>query len=136
MEVVIESKILNHKAAHQLSTVNPSTIFAAQRMMRILMTMRNNPNVTMVIGIVSKTKIGFTKPFSNASTNARIIAVTPLSIETPGKKNEAITAASAVTNIFPMKRMVNNLKFIRSPAARKNLQAVNIFLPAPAILLH
>jgi hypothetical protein len=62
---------------------------------------KNKPSVSIVMGIVSTIRIGFTKPLSSASTTASMIAVTLLSILTPGNRYDTIIAATAVTNIFP-----------------------------------
>ena len=50
------------------------------------MTSKKRPNVTIVTGIVRKTKIGFKNVFKIANTIATIKAVVKLSTEIPGKK--------------------------------------------------
>ena len=125
--VTIDNKKLNNKADHQSLTEKPGTIPAAHFIIRILMTSKNKPSVTIVIGMVSMMRIGFIKPLSNASTIARIIAVTLLLILTPGKIYDAINAATAVINIFPK-------NFIIRQSVHKILLLQNIFLQAASIL--
>ena len=115
--VVSESKILNNNADHQSFTVKPGTIAAAHFIMRILITSRNKPSVTIVIGIVSTMRIGFTIPLSNASTAASIIAVTLSLIVTPGNKYATIKAATAVTSILPI-----NFPIAKQLSIHKSLQ--------------
>ena len=81
--VTIESTMLNHNAAHQFTTVKPGTILADHLIRRILITSKNKPSVSMVIGMVRIIKIGFTKLLSSASTTAKSIALNPLSKWTP-----------------------------------------------------
>ncbi len=99
--VASESKILNNNADHQSLTVKPGTIAAAHFIISILITSRNKPSVRIVIGIVRIIRIGFTKPLSNASTNASMMAVTLSFMFTPGNRYAAIKAATAVTSILP-----------------------------------
>jgi len=61
-------------AVQKLETLNPSTSLSAKRIMHALITKRNNPKVTMVIGNVRMTKIGFTNKFRMDKTTATIIA--------------------------------------------------------------
>lgn len=61
-------------AVQKLETLNPSTSLSANRIMHALITKRNNPKVTMVIGNVRMTKIGFTNKFRMDKTTATIIA--------------------------------------------------------------
>jgi len=63
-------------------------------------TIRNNPKLTMVIGIVNKTIIGFTMAFKNESTAATITAIRGVSTLTPFRKYELTITASAETNSF------------------------------------
>lgn len=98
--------MLNHSADHQFATVKPLTKVDAHLMIMMLITSRNKPNVASVIGMVSMINIGLMKVFSSASTNAKISAVIPLFMDTPGSRYEAMSAASAVTNILPIKRSI------------------------------
>ena len=66
----IETIILNHKAAHQFSTLKPGTNVATHLMITILITSKNNPKVNIVIGMVSNTNIGFTNVFKKPNTMA------------------------------------------------------------------
>lgn len=65
-------------------------------MMSAFIIKRKRPNVIMVTGKVSTTKIGRTINLRSASTKATSIAVTKLSTITPGKIFERTTTAMAV----------------------------------------
>jgi len=54
-------------------------------MINALITNRNKPNVTTVIGKVSTTKTGFTNKRNSAKTTATIIADQKLATATPGR---------------------------------------------------
>lgn len=84
--VTIERIMLNNNAHQKPFTVNPLTIFAASKIIKALITKRNNPSVTTVMGSVKKIKTGFTILLSNASTRATMMAVTASSTFTPGNK--------------------------------------------------
>ena len=72
----IDNRILN-KIAHQiLSTEKPLINLSAKRIIAALITNKNNPNVTIVIGNVSITNNGFTNKFKIDNTTATIIADT------------------------------------------------------------
>jgi hypothetical protein len=71
----MDNRILNSIAVHKLATENPSIILSASKIIMALIMSRNNPNVTMVIGSVKITRIGFTNTFSMARTAATISAV-------------------------------------------------------------
>lgn len=58
-----------------LLTEKPSINLSANKIIKALITSKNNPKVTMVIGKVKMTKIGFTNRFKTDSTTATIIAV-------------------------------------------------------------
>lgn len=62
-------------AIHILLTEKPSISLSANKIIKALITNKNNPNVTMVIGKVKITKIGFTSKFNTDNTTATIIAV-------------------------------------------------------------
>jgi hypothetical protein len=58
---------------------------AAISMMTALIINRKSPRVTMVMGRVKITKIGFTMKLRRLNTTATIIAVTMESTPTPGR---------------------------------------------------
>jgi hypothetical protein len=60
-----------------------------------LMIKRKRPRVTMVIGRVRMTSMGFTKKFRTLSTMATMIAVIMESTPTPGRTYESMITASA-----------------------------------------
>ena len=66
-------------------------------MIHALMTNKNNPNVTMVIGIVKITRIGFTIKLSSPNTMATIRAATNPVTSTPGRKCAKSITIPAVT---------------------------------------
>ena len=70
------------------------------------MTNKNNPKVTIVIGNVRITKIGFTIALSKANTTATIIAEVNVTSPTPGRKYDKIKTATAVNNKRRIKLMV------------------------------
>lgn len=63
-----------------------------------LITNRNKPKVTIVIGMVNTTSIGFTIKRSNAITTATMIAEIYPSTATPGSILDNNTTARAVNN--------------------------------------
>ena len=74
-------KIILNKSAHQKpSILIPSINLAASKINPAFITKRKSPSVTMVMGNVRKTKIGFKIAFKNANTNAKISAVPILEI--------------------------------------------------------
>lgn len=73
---------------------------AAIRMIIALMTSRKRPNVTMVIGKVRITSMGFTTTLSILSTKATMRAVVKESTPMPGRTYESITTASAFKSSF------------------------------------
>lgn len=96
--------MLNINAHQNPSTIKPGTIELAIRIINAFITNKNNPNVTIVTGIVSTTKKGFRILFNKANTAATIIADRKLSIWTPGNKYDvtiiAIPLISILNNIF------------------------------------
>lgn len=62
-------------AVHILDTANPSINLSAKRIMIALITNKNNPKVSIVIGSVKMINIGLTKTLRIAITIATIIAV-------------------------------------------------------------
>jgi hypothetical protein len=69
-----ERMMLKNNACRKPSTLNPSTSFSAKMIMTALITSRNKPSVTIVIGIVRIVRTGFTMAFKKASTMATINA--------------------------------------------------------------
>ena len=71
--------------AHQkLVTWNPSMSLDVKRIIIALITRRKSPRVTMVMGNVRMTNMGFTKKFRRLSTMATIMAVIIESTPNPG----------------------------------------------------
>jgi hypothetical protein len=60
----------------------------------------NKPNVTIVIGNVSTTKIGFNTAFTIPRTTPTIIAIPKLSKVTPGRIYEEIKTARPLMRMF------------------------------------
>jgi hypothetical protein len=85
IDVAIDSKRLKINAHQKPSIVNPGTSLLARMIIKALITNRNNPNVTMVIGRVRSTRSGFSKAFKMANTNAKTKAVVKLLMCTPGR---------------------------------------------------
>lgn len=69
-------------------------------MMMALITNKNKPNVSMVIGNVKTINMGFTVTLKIPNTTATIIALIKLVTSTPGKKYESTITAKAVNNIL------------------------------------
>ena len=98
---------LNSKAVQKPLTAKPLMKFAAKRMITALITKRNKPKVTMVIGKVNRTKTGFTNASNTANTTARIMAdVKPSASCTPGRNLAKMTTASAVNSNLIIKFML------------------------------
>lgn len=91
----MESKILNNTAIQILLTENPSIKLSANKMIKALIINKNKPNVTMVIGKVKITNMGFTNKFRTDKTIATIIAVVYVSTLTPVKKCAITNTAMA-----------------------------------------
>ena len=88
-------------AVHILETPNPSIKLSASRIIKALITNKNNPNVKIVIGNVRIIKRGLTKIFKIANTKATINGVArESSRETPGKNFAIINTAIAVRMSF------------------------------------
>jgi hypothetical protein len=87
IDVTIDKMKLNNNAYQNPSTLNPSTILAAIRIISALITKRKKPKVKMVTGIVRMIMIGLTTAFKKDNTAATTKAVRKLfpSILTPGK---------------------------------------------------
>ena len=69
----IERIILKIRAVKKPSTLKPSTSLSQIIIIIALIANKNNPSVTIVIGKVKNTKIGFTIAFNNPRTTATII---------------------------------------------------------------
>jgi hypothetical protein len=75
--------------------------------MSALITKRNNPSVTIVIGSVRITRMGLTSALSTASTNARMSEVVNESICTPERRyDDKPKATRAVMRMRIRKFMV------------------------------
>jgi hypothetical protein len=75
MDSTNESKILNKSAVQKPDTLKPSIQEFAKSIMAALMTNRKRPNVNIVTGKVSITKIGFKIENKRPTINATQIAV-------------------------------------------------------------
>lgn len=75
MDCNTDKMILKNRAVQKVSTLNPPTIFVHNKIITALITNKNNPNVMMVTGNVSITKIGFINILSNPRTIATTNAV-------------------------------------------------------------
>lgn len=77
---------LNKRAHQKLPTENPFTISAASITINALITSKNKPKVSMVMGIVKNTKIGLIVIFNKAKRAAIRIPVKRSSTIIPGSK--------------------------------------------------
>lgn len=111
-----ESNKLNNKAIQKLFTAKLSNSSLANRIINALMTNKNNPNVTMVIGNVRSIRIGFKMAFNKPSTMATIIAPKNPATSTPGRTFASMTTATAVNNIrmikFICSKLIDYFKYI------------------------
>ena len=106
MDWEIDNKILNSNAVQNPFTPKPSINLSASRIMQALITNKNKPRVTMVIGIVKMIKIGFKIALSNAKTTATIIAASNPLTATPGKKCAKSNTIPAVIKSLRMSFMM------------------------------
>ena len=83
MDCEIDKIKLNNSAVKNPSTAKPETNLAQSKIIKALMTSKNNPKVIKVTGSVSKTKSGFTNKFNNPSTMATQMAVIKFPVESP-----------------------------------------------------
>ena len=83
MEVKKLTNIPNIKAVKNPATWKPGTNSDTVYIMKTFMTIKNNPKVNTVKGMVKTTKMGFTKLFNNPNTTATNNAVIVLSTVTP-----------------------------------------------------
>lgn len=74
-EVTTETTKLKISAHQKLSTAKPKTNMSTNKIIKALMTKRNRPRDTRVIGKVSTTKTGLTKTFTIPNKIATIRAV-------------------------------------------------------------
>jgi hypothetical protein len=72
--LVKESNKLKSSAHQKPATSNPGIIASAIKIIKALITRRNNPKVKTVKGIVSRIRIGLMVRFSRDSTRASITA--------------------------------------------------------------
>lgn len=97
--------MLKIRADPKLLTTKPSTNLSQIKIIRALITNKNNPKVTIVTGNVKKTKIGFTKTLSKPKTTAIMTAVVSDATEMPAIKLSIIKTITAV-------RMMRMMVFI------------------------
>ena len=98
----IEQTRLKKKADQKPATTKPPTRLPAKQMIIALITSKNNPKVTTVIGSVKKIKIGFKKAFNKLMTTATITAVPKFLTEIPQssiKKAASIIANADIINL-------------------------------------
>ena len=79
----MDNRTLKRIAIQILLTEKPSIRLSAKSIIRALITNKNKPKVTMVIGKVKITKTGFTKRFKTDNTTATMNAVRYPSRYTP-----------------------------------------------------
>jgi hypothetical protein len=100
-EFVIESKILNNKATQNPSTLNPLlSKLLAIKIIAALITNRNKPNETTVIGNVKNIKTGLRKIFKRIITNETKMAADIPCTSTPGIKEAIKKMAKAIDITF------------------------------------
>ena len=75
--------MLNNKAVQNVFIAKPFNKWSHNKTIAALITNKNNPSVTTVIGKVKNTNIGLRKVFNKAKTTATFIAVEILSTTTP-----------------------------------------------------
>ena len=92
----MDNKMLKSRAVQNPLTPNPSINLSASKMIHALITSKNNPNVTIVMGMVRITKMGFKMAFNNAKTTATMMAAVKPLTATPGKKCANNTTIPAV----------------------------------------
>ena len=103
----MDNRTLNSIATQKPpGTSKPSNSLSAKRMIAALITNKNKPKVTIVIGSVNMTKIGFKMAFKMANTTATIIADRKLATSTPGKNLANTITAIAVSNSLIIKFMI------------------------------
>lgn len=75
MDCNTDNRMLKSKAIQILLTEKPGINLSANKIINALMTNKNKPNVTIVIGKVKMTKIGFTSKFNIDNTAATTMSV-------------------------------------------------------------
>jgi hypothetical protein len=96
-EVVIARIILNNIATQNPSTLNPApNNFEVSKIIPALITNKNKPSVTTVIGKVRKIRIGLTNTFKMIRIADTSIAIDILVTSTPGIKLAMRKMANAV----------------------------------------
>ena len=98
--------MLNKSAIQNPLTPKPSIKASANKIIKALITKRKRPKVTMVIGMVNTTKMGFTMALSMARTMATMIAAPNPLTATPGKKLANNTTSTAVMRRRMMRFMI------------------------------
>ncbi len=104
-----------------LLTEKPSINLSANKIISALIISKNKPNVTIVIGKVKITKMGFTNRFNTDKTTATIIAVIYVSTCTPVKKY-AITNTAIAFNRSLIISFIFNIFYINF---QKNSRMIN-----------
>ena len=89
----MERRRLNPIAHQKLSTLNPGTIFAVNKISKPLITNVKSPNVKILIGNVKMISNGFKNALIRPITTAATSAATKLSTWTPGKRYAVIAIA-------------------------------------------
>ena len=109
IELINDRRILNTSAHQNPSTVNPGTNQSTNNIRMVFITKRNNPNVTMVIGIVNITNTGFTRRLRMANTPATTMAIKNPSTWAPGKTVAQITTAIADNTSLIIKLFIERI---------------------------
>jgi len=94
----IETTMLKRSAVKNPVTKNPGIKYAARSTRSALMTKINKPSVKIVIGSVSKIRIGRTKELRIPRTIATRTTVIQLVTATPGMMYAATTTATQFTS--------------------------------------
>ena len=82
----MDKTMLKRNADQNPFTLKPSISLSVNKIMNVLMTTRNKPNVKITAGKEKKINKGFTNAFKQPRTSATITAVRKLSTYTPGNK--------------------------------------------------
>jgi hypothetical protein len=108
IDLAIASKKANMRAYHILSTVKPLTNQSAIMIINAFTNNKKIPRVSIVIGKVRRTRIGFTIKLSTDNASATHTAVKNPSTSTPGRTKE-----SKITNIAVSNRLsINFIVFV------------------------
>lgn len=106
--------ILKKTAIQKVSTSKPPTISVQSIIISALITSKNSPKVSNVMGNVNKISNGFTKRLSSPNTTATIKEVEKLSTLTPGMKCAMITTRMAVRRIRKIRFILYVLGYLKS----------------------